>query len=306
MALERRALGVQIQLSQARSPAAQNQRTSFDEGGNQVTLPAGLRMQANIQNAGGLSDGTLDLTIWGMTRSLMNQLATLGIQINLLPKNTITLTAGVAGKMSTAFVGYITAAEADFNGMPEPSFHITAHTLGAYATAPAEATSYQGAASVAEIMSNFATKMNLRFENSGVDVTLKNPVFTGSLRDQARAAVKASGILWNNGEGGTLAIWPRTGSRGGLIPVIAPPPKGAMIGFPKYNAYGVALRNLYDPTIGYGQKVKVESSVLTPGEYVVIGLSHALSCEMPNGPWETAITAYNPKLPQRPLTNAVR
>ena len=305
MALEKRALGVQIQLSQERSPAAQSQRTSFDEGGNQVTLPAGLRMQANIQNAGGLSDGTLDLTIWGMTRSLMNQLATLGIQINLLPKNPITLTAGTPGKMSTAFVGYITAAEADFNGMPEPSFHITAHTLGAYATAPAEATSYQGAASVAEIMSNFATKMGLRFENSGVDVTLKNPVFTGSLRDQARAAVKASGILWNNGEGGTLAIWPRSGSRGGLIPVIAPPPKGAMIGFPKYNAYGVALRNLYDPTIGFGQKIKVESSVLTPGEYVVIGLSHSLASEFPNGPWETAITAYNPKLPT-PLTNAVR
>ena len=306
MALERRALGATIGLSQERSPAVTSQRTSFAEGGNTVTLPAGLRMMANIQNAGGLSDGTLDLTIWGMTRSLMNQLATLGIQINLLPKNPITLTAGVAGKMSTAFIGNITAAEADFNAMPEPSFRITAHTLGAFSTAPAAATSYQGSTSVAEIMSSFATKMGLRFENSGVDVTLKNQVFTGSYRDQARRCVQNAGILWNSGEGGVLAIWPRTGSRGGLIPVIAPPPKGSMIGFPKYNAYGVAVRNLYDPTIGYGQKVRVESSVLTPGEYVVIGLNHSLACEMPGGPWETQITGYNPKLPTTPLPGAVR
>ena len=130
MSLEKRALGCTIQLSQERTPATQNQRLQFAEGGNQVTLPAGLRMAANIQNAGGLSDGVLNLTIWGMTRSLMNQLATLGLQINNLPKNLITLTAGTPGKMSTAFVGYITAAEADFNQMPEPSFQITAHTLG--------------------------------------------------------------------------------------------------------------------------------------------------------------------------------
>lgn len=306
MSLEKRALGCTIQLSSERSasPLA-TQPSSFAEGGNQVTLPAGLRMSANIQNAGGLSDGVLNLTIWGLTRSLMNQLATLGMQINLLPKNLITLTAGTPGKMSTAFVGYITAAEADYNSMPDVSFTLTAHTLGAYATAPAEPTSYQGAASVADIMSGFASKMQLRFENSGVDVTLKNQTFTGSLRDQARQCVKNAGILWNNGADGVLAIWPRSGSRGGLIPVIAPPPKGAMIGFPKFNAFGVTLRNLYDPTIGFGQKIKLESSVVSPGEYVVIGLAHVLACEYPNGPWETVITGYNPKMPT-PLAGAVR
>lgn len=301
MALERRALGVTIGLSQERSPAATGQRFQFEEGGNTVTLPAGLRMSAQIQNAGGVSDGVLNLTIWGMTRSLMNQLATLGIQINLLPKNPITLTAGTPGKMSTAFVGYITAAEADFNAMPEPSFVITAHTLGAFATAPAEATSYQGQAAVADIMASIATKMGLRFENSGVTASLNNPTFRGSLRDQARKCVENAGILWNNGEGGVLAIWPRKGSRGGLIPVLAPPPKGAMIGFPKYNAYGVTVRNLYDPTIGFGQKIKVESSVLTPGEYVVYSLSHLLDCEMPNGRWETDVSGYNPRLPTAPV-----
>lgn len=305
MSLEKRALGCTIQLSQERTPATQNRQLSFAEGGNQVTLPAGLRMTANIQNAGGRSDGVLNLTIWGLTRSLMNQLATLGLQINLLPKNLITLTAGTPGKMSTAFVGYITSAEADFNAMPEPSFAITAHTLGAYAAAPADPTSYQGSASVADILSGLATKMQLRFENSGVDVTLKNPVFTGSYREQARDCVQQAGIQWNNGADGVLAIWPRKGSRGGLIPVIAPPPKGSMAGFPKFNAYGVWVKNQYDPTIGIGQMVRIESSVLTPGEYKVIGLAHTLSCEFPNGPWFTEIIAYNPAMPT-PLAGAIR
>jgi hypothetical protein len=51
---------------------------------------------------------------------------------------------------------------------------------------------------------------------------------------------------------GTLAIWPKFGSRGGQIPLIAPPPKGGMIGYPVFNELGVMLRTLYNPTIGLG------------------------------------------------------
>jgi hypothetical protein len=270
---------------------------TFTEGGNKVTLPDGLRMSAQLQNAGGLSDGTLDLTIWGMTRSLMNQLSTLGMQINLVPKNPITLTAGTAGNMSTVFNGYIIAAYADYNASPEVAFHINAHTLGAFAAAPAEASSFQGSADVATIMSGFAAKMGLRFENSGVTAKLQNPYFSGSLRDQARACVRAARISWNSGELGLLAIWPKNGSRSGQIPVIAPPPKGSMIGYPTYTAYGIMLRNLFDPTIGLGQKISVESSVLKTGQWQVYMLSHQLECLLPDGKWETTVMAYNPKHP---------
>lgn len=287
MALVQRALGAKISLASG----------TFTEGGNEVTLPAGLRMSANLTNAGGLSDGTLDLTIYGMTRSLMNQLSTLGMQINLVPKNAITLTAGSGGNMSTAFNGYIISAFADFNASPEVAFHINAHTLGAFAAAPADASSFQGTADVATIMSGFATKMGLRFENSGVTTKLSNPYFSGSLRDQARACVKAANISWNNGELGLMAIWPKGKSRGGQVPLIAPPPRGSMIGYPTYTAYGIMLRNLYEPTIGLGQKVSVESSVLTTGEWQVYSLAHQLESETPDGKWESTIMAYNPKHP---------
>lgn len=289
MALVRRRLGATISLA--------SEGASFAEGGNTARLPDGLRMSASLQNAGGLSDGTMDLTIYGMTRSLMNQLSTLGMQINLVPKNPITLTAGTDGAMTTAFQGYIIAAFADYNASPEPAFHISAHTLAAYAAAPAEASSFRGPADVATIMSGFAAKMGLRFENNGVQTKLPNCYFSGSLRDQARACVQQAGILWNSGELGVLAIWPKDGSRGGKIPVIAPPPEGSMIGYPTYTAYGIMLKNVYDPTIGLGQKMQVKSSVLTTGEWSTYSLSHQLQSETPNGKWESTILAYNPKHP---------
>jgi hypothetical protein len=288
MALVERALGVSVKLESG----------GFSEGGNSANLPDGLKMIAYIEHAGGLSDGTLDLTIYGMTRSLMNQLSTLGMQINLVPKNLITLTAGEPGKMSTAFIGYIIAAYADFNASPDVAFHITAHTLGPFGAQPLEPSSFKGSADVATVMSGFATKMGLRFENNGVTAQLQNQYYSGSVRTQAQACVKAAGISWNHGEGGILAIWPKNGSRNnGQIPKIAPPPNGSMIGYPTYTAYGIMLRSLYDPTIGFGQKIQVQSSVLTTGEWAVYGLSHHLESQTPNGKWETEILAYNPKHP---------
>lgn len=293
MALVERLLGVQISLAASGA--------TFKEGGNTVTLPAGLRMSATLLNAGGMSDGTLDLVIYGMTKSLMNQLSTLGMQINLVPKNPITLTAGDAAGMATAFNGYIIAAYADFNAQPEVAFHISAHTLGAFATAPAEASSFKGPISVAMIMAGFAAKMGLRFENSGVETVLSNCYFSGSLRDQAQSCVRQAGIAWNSGELGVMAIWPKNGSRNGKIPLVAPPPKGSMIGYPSYTAYGIMVRNLFNPNLGLGQKIKVESDVLTPGEWAIYLLSHNLEAHTPGGKWESTIMAYNPKHPTPPV-----
>lgn len=261
-------------------------------GANEVTL-SGFRMSAHLTHAGGPSDGTMSLTIYGMTRSQMNQLSTLGMQINLVPKNPITLKAAD----SVVFVGYILAAYADYNASPQVAFHIEAQTLAGVATAPAKPLSFQGSVDVSTIMSGLAASMGLRFENNGVTTKLNNPYFAGSLKTQAQTCVKNAGIAWNNGALGTLAIWPKNGSRGGQIPVIAPPPNGGMIGYPTYTAYGIMVRNLFDPAIGFGAKVEVRSSVLTTGTWAIYGLNHDLECLVPGGKWESSILAYNPKHP---------
>jgi hypothetical protein len=289
MALVERALGVSVKLESG----------GFSEGGNSANLPDGLKMIAYVEHAGGLSDGTLDLTIYGMTRSLMNQLSTLGMQINLVPKNLITLTAGEPGKMSTAFIGYIIAAYADFNASPDVAFHITAHTLGPFGAQPLEPSSFKGSADVATVMSGFATKMGLRFENNGVTAKLQNQYYSGSVRTQAQARASRPRAF----RGITArAAFSRSGRRTarattGRFRRSRRLRDGSMIGYPTYTAYGIMLRSLYDPTIGFGQKIQVQSSVLTTGEWAVYGLSHHLESQTPNGKWETEILAYNPKHP---------
>lgn len=272
--------------------------------GNDSVVIENLRMVAEILHAGGPSDGTMELTVYGLSLSTMNRLSTLGMQINLVPKNLIVLEAGEddgSGGFTnggTAFTGYILFAYGDFNASPDVSFHISAHTLAPQSVATAKPTSYRGSADVATIMSSFATLMGLKFENSGVQGVLSNPYFSGSVKTQAQACVDAAGVAWNHGEGGVLAIWPRNGARNGQIPIIAAPPNGNMKGYPTYTAYGINVETLYDPSISFGGKVQVQSSLQPAcGTWAVYGLAHSLSCEMPDGPWFSVVSCYNPKYP---------
>jgi len=300
MALVKRKLRATITLATIQGQA----QTFANSGGADTVIIENLRMSAEVLHAGGPSDGTLDLTIYGLTKSTINRLSTLGMQINLVPKNLIVLEAGQddgAGGFANGaavFQGYILAAYANFNAQPEVSFHISAHTLAPQAVIPAAASSFKGSADVATIMSGFATQLGLKFENNGVAGKLTNAYFSGSAKTQAQDCVDAAGIAWNHGEGGVLAIWPKNGSRGGQIPLIAPPPDGGMKGYPTYTAYGISVETLYNPSIGFGQQVKVQSSLqAASGTWAVYGLSHHLESEMPDGKWFSTVLCYNPKFP---------
>jgi hypothetical protein len=268
---------------------------SFEGGGNTVTLPS-LRTSARIHNAGGPLGSTMELTIFGMTESMMNRLSTLGMQINLVPKNQIVVSAGdETNGLSTVFFGYIIAAYADFNRAPEVAFQISAQSLFAQSAIPVAASSFKGATDVATIMSGLATQMGLRFENNGVQVKLPSPYFSGSAKTQALKCVKDANISWNGGEGGVLAIWPKNGSRGGAIPVVEPP---GMIQYPTYTAYGIIVRSVYNPSIAFGGRIQVNSSLKpATGVWAIYGLDLALDAQLPNGKWEMMISGYNPKFP---------
>jgi hypothetical protein len=286
-------------ISLAPAGSGQQQQTFSGSAGNNTVTLSGLRMSAKIVHAGGPADSALDLTIYGMTKSQMDQLSTLGMQINLVPKNSIVLSAGDTGSgMSTVFVGYILAAYADFNAQPDVAFRITAHCGLPQTVVPTPVSSFKGTGDVASIMSSLATVMGIRFENNGVSTKLSNPYFKGSAVAQMRACAKAAGInasIIN----GTLAIWPKNGARdSGTVPLIAPPPDGGMIGFPAYTAYGILLRSIFNPSVGFGQKIQVKSSLKPAcGTWAVYGLDYSLDSNVPNGKWEMMISAYNPKFP---------
>lgn len=279
--------------------SADAKSTSFNEGGNTVTIggadEAALRMSAHIQHAGGQFDSQMDLTIYGMTLSVMNQLSTLGMQINLIPKNQIILSAGDAESgLATAFSGFILAAYIDFQGSPEVAFRITAKASTPQGVIPATASSFPGTADVATIMSGLATLMGFKFENNGITTKLSNAYFSGSARAQMQACAKAAGINANVIDG-TLAIWPKNGSRGGSMITLSP--DAGLVGYPTYTQLGIMLRAVYNPSIGFGQKIKVEGSILPPanGTWGIYGLDHDLECQTINGKWESTILGYNPK-----------
>ena len=290
MALVQRKLRATITLAAISGQA----QTFVDSGGADTVIIENLRMSAEVINAGGASMGQLDLTIYGLARSTMNRLSTIGLRLNLLPKNAIVLEAGDGQSgMSTVFVGYAQSCLADFNASPDVAFHITAFTLAPQAIDSAPASSFPGYADIATMMSGFATQMGLKFENNGVTGSLSNAYYSGSYKSQAQQCVSDAGISWNAGEGGVLAIWPRFGSRGGAVPLISR--QTGLIGYPTYSAMGVDCRTLYNPSIGFGGKIKLQTSLESAsGVYTVFGLHHQLACEMPDGPWFSTLNCYTP------------
>lgn len=264
------------------------------DGSNNVTIE-GLRILARVNKAGGPSMGTCQMAIFGMTRSQMNKLSTLGMAIQLVRRNTVLLQAGDkdAG-MATVFQGTITNAWADFQGQPEVAFQVESHTALLQAVKPVPSSSYPQPTDVAVIMSSLAAQMQLKFENSGVTGKLPISYFYGSARDQAHKVAEAANIEMILDDQ-IMAIWPKGGSRGGLIPLISK--ETGMIGYPAYTSKGIMVKTVYNPSVGFGQKIKVQST-LDPanGEWVVYGLDHNLESNAPRGAWDTTIQAARPGL----------
>lgn len=269
---------------------------SFGEDGANTVKLSGLRISAKVVKAGGPSMGTLQMEVYGMTLSMMNKLSTLGMMPTLIRRNTVIVEAGDDEEgMATVFVGTITNAWADLNSMPDVPFRVEAHTGLIEAVKIEQPTSYTGPTSVVNIMSSIATKAGKRFENNGVDTILDSPYFYGSLRNQAISCVEAAGCEWNGFDNDILAIWPSGGSRGGLIPLVSP--DTGMVGYPSYTSKGIMIRSLFNPSIGFGCKIEVDSD-LEParGEWVTYALYYDLDSQVPNGQWFTTIEAARPNL----------
>ena len=264
--------------------------------GNQLTL-SGLRMHARATNVGQALDSYLDLDIYGMTLSQMNQLSTLGMQVRKVPNNVVTLNASSgSGPQSVVFKGDILTAYADFGSAPDVVFRIHAQASLSARTNAAPASSFRGSADVATMMQQFATAAGFQFENNGVNVKLNNPYFPGSVGDQIKACGSAADINWIVSNG-TLAIWPKDGVRKTPNMQTISPETG-MIGYPAYTAQGIMVKALYNPAIQIGQTIKVVSSIVAPGgTWKAYGISVELESLVPNGKWQMDIATINPNAP---------
>ena len=94
-------------------------------------------------------------------------------------------------------------------------------------------------------------------------------------------------MLVDDGRGAgqqTLAIWPADGARGGSVPVISP--ATGLVGYPIRTPLGVNFTTLFNPSITYGAKVELHTSVKSAsGMWKVTLLDHNLESETPGGSW---------------------
>lgn len=304
---------LEVSIQMASNPQT-NQPGTFNESGTNTATFAGLRTVARIENSGSVSGSKASIDIYGMDTSQANQLATLGMVFNIVTKNTLTLQAGdEAGGLSTAFSGTIIGAYADLNGAPDVPFHFECSSGIGDLVAPAPVSSYKGATSVATIMAALARQMNHSFENSGVNVSLRNPYYAGTFMQQMQAVAADANINAQIINGSTLAIWPKGGSRTTPTPIVLSKDTG-MVGYPSFTQNGIMLKSLYNPVMSYGSLIEVRSVVIDAaqqsksapvstvlpanGQWAIFKLDHMLDSEVPRGQWQSAIQAYNPKYPQ--------
>jgi len=279
MTFTRRKIDLTFQLGQG----------AFGDSSFNTVKVSGLRVQANIVNAGGASMGQAQVRVFGLQLSLMNQLAQVlrtndgSIQTRF---NNLQVEAGddITG-MSIIFQGQITLAPIDMNSSPDTSLVVMAHAGYFEAVKLANPMSFQGSADAAIIMQSLATKNGYSFQNSDVSVMLSTPYLYGSPRQQMEQCARAANINWTI-DNGTLAIWPKNGFRGGAIPVVSA--ETGMVGYPTNWNLGVAAKTIFNPQLQIGGLCQMQSILpFANGQFTLFDISHDLESEMPNGQWFT-------------------
>lgn len=268
---------------------------AFGESGSNSVKLSNLRTSIKISKAGGNAMSSAQAQIYGMTLSMMNQLSTLGMVPKLVRRNTILIEAGDdPAALATVFIGTIVNAWFDGQSSPQVVFNVEAHSGLLEAVSHSPPKSYTGPTDVAVVLSSLAAEMNMPFENSGVSVILSQPYYYGSPRNQALAAVKDAGIEWNGLDNNILAIWPSGQSRGGNVPVISP--TTGLVGYPTFTSIGIQFRTLFNPSLGLGNRVQLENSILDTanGLWTTYLIDYTLESQMPEGQWFADVMAAPP------------
>ena len=257
---------------------------------------SGLRATATVHRAGLPARGTATMRIYGLSQSLMQQLSSLGVPNWYARKNTVTILAGDAvSGMSSVFSGQITAAWADYSGAPEVGFNVNADSGYIERLAAIPATSVQGPADVAGLISGIAEQIGYAFENNGVSgLYLSNPYYFGTGIEQARAIAEHAGIGLSVEDTPTnaLAIFPLSKGRSSqMIPLVSA--NTGMVGYPEFaGGIQISLRSVFNPAFRWMGSVQVKSlaNPQANGLWQVWSLTHSLATLLPDGDWFSDIS----------------
>lgn len=254
-------------------------------GGSNTRTVSGLRVSATIDVSGGIESGTLVAAIYGLPLDVMNQLSTVGTQLNKVDKNLINIQAGdSASGLNTVFQGLIHNAYADMQSMPQTCLRVQGSPGGAYwSVKPVPPISLSGSQDAGNMLKNLAGQMGMGFENNGVTVKLSNPYYPGSPWTQAWRIAKHAGIVMVV-DRGVMAITPPGKPRQGNSVTISA--QTGMIGYPAFRSASVIVKSLYRPDIKAQGAITIQSD-LTPanGNWIVNHITYELESMMPHGKW---------------------
>ena len=264
--------------------------------GNTATQPYNsLQCVVQIQNATAPFPGQAIIQVWGLTLSQINQLTTAG----LLWSNRGNLIAVQAGDavsgMTTIFNGQIIEAYPRAS-QPDMPFVIAAIPSYGIQLTPANPTTFNGPTNGVTVLAAALQGTGYTLENNGVSAILSNPYFHGSAWDQVKAITSAMGCYgYLDSAKGVYAIWPQNGNRSaGNMPMISP--QTGMIGYPEFQQTLIHVKKLFDPrtplTIGNQFRVQNEFTAAN-GTWTIYSITHDISAQLPDGPWETSISGVN-------------
>lgn len=265
------------------------------DGANTLTLKD-LRISASIDKAGGISQGTAQIRVWGLRQVDMNQLTMLSFHPLQFADNKIQILAGEdGGSMSSVYQGSILSAWGDYQSSPDVPLEIGAMSGYFNQLKPVEPNSFKGTTDVATIMQMLASKMGYTFENNGVQINLASPYLAGSAMDQARAVQQAANIEMGIDEN-ILYIAPKGMGRKGQIPLINK--DTGLRGYPAFDTMGISFETLFNPGILFGGMIKIQSEIATAnGQFRVVSVGHLLESEKPGGAWFTRVWCTDVQVP---------
>jgi hypothetical protein len=261
----------------------------FSGGGNTYSI-SGLRATVHIRNLGGLQNSHLEMAVYGLPLSVMNQLSMVGTQFGEQLNNTITVQAGDINGMTTVFDGTLFMAFVDAQNMPRVAFRMMAKPGHYQALQMIPPTSIPGTSDVATTMQKLAQAGGFSFENNNVVKKLSNIYLPGAIKQQIAVLAEHAGIE-HIVDKNVLAIWnPGSSRTSGGNPLISP--ATGMIGYPMFNAQQVLVLTEFNPAVTYGGQITIQSD-LTPacGTWPVTRLEYDLECFTPRGKWQMLIGA---------------
>jgi hypothetical protein len=255
---------------------------------DEVVRLDGYRCEANIQNAGGRSQSSIDMVIYNVNQDLSQLIVGQGYS-KLTTHSTISLLAGEQDNQVQVYQGTIFDAYVDYNKMPDVPMRIQSSSKYYYQVKPAAPNSYRGTAKVQDIIKSLAESCGYAFVNHGVDKTLNDMYLVGSAINQMMDCADAAdiGMTIHNGN-------VEISNKGGILTDIVPEvsPDTGMIGYPTVTTRGVIVSTLFNPQLRRMGRVLIKSdNKAADGELTIVNITHNISSKIPGGVWMTTIQA---------------